>query len=339
MRSRWLAVLVLLLLPTPLMAQSLGAAAEFYRGREITVLIGYSPGGAYDVYGRLVARYLGRHLPGRPGVVAKNMPGAGSLLLARHIYQAAPRDGTVLGVVARGIAFAPLLEVAGADFDPLAFNWIGSTNAEVSVCAFWHTSGVKDWRQLKQKSYAIGGSGPTSDNEQYPRIMNNILGTRIKIVTGYPGGNDIVLAMERGELDGRCSWSWSSIRSGHPHWLADRKIDVVMQLGLARHADLPDVPLVVDLAETAEDRQVLQAMFARQTMAWPFVTSPGVPPERVALLREAFMATLADADFRAEAQAANLELSPVSGQHIESLIAKVYAISATALVRLRAILK
>ena len=245
----------------------------------------------------------------------------------------------MIGIVARGIAFAPLLQVAGADFDPLAFHWLGSTNEEVSVCAFWHSAGVRDWTQLKARSYTIGGSGPTSDNEQYPRIMNNVLGTKIKIVTGYPGGNDVVLAMERGELDGRCSWSWGSIKSGHPHWLSQRKIDVVMQLGLARHHDLPHVPLVIELAETEQDGQVLQAMFARQTMAWPFVTAPGVPAERVALLREAFMATTADAELRAEALGANLELSPVSGAAIEALIAKVYAIPDTAKARLRKILQ
>lgn len=335
-RSAWSLAIAGTLVSGPLHAQT--TVADFYKGKEISLFIGYSPGGAYDAYARLVAKHLPKHVPGRPAAVPKNMPGAGSLVLARHIYASAPKDGTVIGVIARGVAFGPMLGIQGADFDPLKFNWLGSTNDEVSICAFWHTTGISDWKALKEKPFAIGGSGPTSDNEQYPRIMNSVLGTKIKIVTGYPGGNEVVLAMERGELDGRCSWSWGSVKSGHPHWIKDNKINVVMQFGLAKHADLPHVLLIVDLAQSEEDRQVLRAVFARQTMAWPFVTTPDVPKERLAMLRAAFMATMADPEFLADAANAKLEVSPVPGERIAELIAEVYKTPDKVVQRIRALL-
>lgn len=181
--------------------------AEFYKGKTVDMMVGYSAGGGYDVYARMVARYLGKHIPGNPTVVVKNLEGAGSLRLANALYNALPKDGTVLGTIARGGAFDPLLGNKAAQFDAGKFNWIGSANDEVSVCVAWHTSGITKIEDTFDKELVVGGTGPSADTDQFPRIVNGVLGTKMKIVSGYPGGNDVSLAMERGEVQGRCGWS------------------------------------------------------------------------------------------------------------------------------------
>ena len=187
--------------------------ADFYKGKTVELYIGYSVGGGYDVYARLLARYLGKHIPGNPNVVPKNMEGAGSLRLTNWLYNAGPKDGTVLGTIARGAAFDPLLIKAPSNFDAQKFNWIGSMNDEVSVCVSWKDSGITKFDELYTKELIIGGTGASADTDQFPRLLNGILGTKFKIVTGYPGGNDVSLAMQRGEVKGRCGWSWSSVKS------------------------------------------------------------------------------------------------------------------------------
>jgi tripartite-type tricarboxylate transporter receptor subunit TctC len=296
----------------------------FYAGKTVELYIGYSAGGGYDAYARLVARHLGKHVPGNPTVVPVNMPGAGSLKLANWLSSVAPRDGTVLGAVARGVAFAPLLDVRGTDYDAAKFNWIGSANDEVSVCVAWHTSGTKRFEDLKKKELVVGGTGATADTDQFPKILRGILGARLRVISGYPGGNDINLAMERGEVHGRCGWSWSSVVSTRPDWLKEGKIHVLIQLAMSKHEDLPDVPLVTDLATTPEDRKMLRLVFARQVMGRPFVAPPGVPAERVTALRDAFLATLRDPDLLAEARKAQLEITPVSGQAVQALVEEAY---------------
>jgi tripartite-type tricarboxylate transporter receptor subunit TctC len=307
--------------------------------KDLTIYIGYSPGGNYDVYGRIIGRHIGRHLPGNPTVVVKNMDGAGSLKLTKYLYTTAPKDGSVIGVVSRGSPFGPLLNIPGADYDATKFNWLGSTNDEVSVCAFWHESGVKDWRTLREKSVSVGGTGPSSDNEQYPRIINAIFGTKMKIISGYPGGNNVDLAIERREVDGRCSWSWSSVKAGHASWVTEGKIVTVLQLSLTKHPDLPNVPLITDIAENAKDRALLEAVFARQRLAWPFVAPPDMPADRVKMLRDAFEATMNDPEFIAEADKMNLEHVLVKGADIEQLIARVYSLPEDSVQRLRTMLK
>lgn len=298
---------------------------DFYKGKTIELHIGYSSGGGYDVYGRIVARHMGRHIPGKPQIVPKNTPGAGSLRAANWLYAAAPKDGTAIATLARGAAFDPLLGVTAAQFDGNKFNWIGSANDEVSICVSWKDSGITKYEDMLTKELVVGGTGPTADTDQFPKIMNAVLGTKLKLIPGYPGGNDISMAMERGEVKGRCAWSWSSVVSTRMHWYKDKTVHVLIQLALTKHPDLPDVPFIMDLAKTEEQRQMLTLVFARQTMGRPFVAPPGVPADRLAALRKAFMDTMKDKEFLAEAEKGQLEITPVSGEALQALVAKTYA--------------
>jgi tripartite-type tricarboxylate transporter receptor subunit TctC len=300
--------------------------ADFYKGKNVEIYIGYSVGGAYDVYARLIARHLGKHIPGNPNVIPKNMEGAGSLRLANWLYNAAPKDGTVFGTIARGGAFDPLFGVPAAQFDATKFNWIGSANDEVSVCVSWHTSGITTIEQAMQKELIVGGTGPSADTDQFPRITNGVLGTKFKLVSGYPGGNDISLAMERGEVQGRCGWSWSSVLATQRPWYDDKKINVLVQLALNKHPDLPNVPLILDLAKTPEQKQILTLVFARQALGRPYLAPPGVPQDRVDALRKAFMETMKDKDFLAEAEKGKLEITPISGENVQKIVADTYKV-------------
>jgi tripartite-type tricarboxylate transporter receptor subunit TctC len=300
------------------------APADFFKGRTIDLYIGYSVGGGYDVYARMIARHMGRHIPGNPAIVPKNMEGAGSIRLANWLYNVAPRDGTAFGAVSRGAPFDPLLGAPATQFDAREFTWIGSANNEVSVCVAWHTTGIARFQDLLSKELVVGGSSTASDTDQFAKLLNALFGTKLKIATGYPGGNEINLAIERGEVGGRCGWSWSSVVATHKHWLEQKRIAVLIQTALTKHADLPDVPLIADLTRTEEERQIVWLIFARQVMGRPFMAPPGVPPERAEVLREAFMSTMKDPQFLAEAEKAKLEIMPVSGAEIEKLVKEVY---------------
>src|SRR5438093_9574322 len=299
--------------------------AQAQSGKVIELYIGYSVGGGYDVYARLLARHMGRHLPGSPVIVPKNMEGAGSLRLANWLYKAAPKDGSVFGTIGRGIAFDPLLGTEGAQFKAAEFGWLGSANDEVSVCASWGKTGITRFEDFYARTIFVGGTGAGADTDVFPKAMNTILGTKLKLVTGYPGGNDITLAMQRGEVEARCGWSWSSIKSNHPQWVKDGTIKLLVQLSLDKHADLPQVPLIMDLVKTPEQRAVLRLIFARQVMGRPFLAPPGVPADRLALLRRAFMSTMKDSAFLAEAEKIKLEITPVTGEAVQKLVAEIYA--------------
>ncbi len=300
--------------------------AEFYKGKNVDLMVGYSAGGGYDVYARMIARYIGKHIPGNPTVVVKNLDGAGSLRLANALYNQLPKDGTVFGTVARGAAFDPLLGNKAAQFDASKFSWIGSANDEVSVCVAWHTSGITKIEETFDKELVVGGTGPSADTDQFPRIVNGVLGTKMKIVTGYPGGNDVSLAMERGEVQGRCGWSWSSVISTRKDWYDSKKINVLVQMSLAKHPDLPNVPLVLDLAKTPEQKQILTLVFARQALGRPFLAPPGVPADRLAALRKAFMDTMKDPEFIAEADKAKLEITPIDGEKVQQIVVDAYKV-------------
>jgi tripartite-type tricarboxylate transporter receptor subunit TctC len=317
-------VTVTLLALGPIPVAHAQAAADFYKGRSIDLYIGYSGGGGYDVYARALARHIGRHIPGNPTIVPKNMPGAGSLVLANWLYNVAPKDGSTFGMIGRGTGFDPLLGSTKAQFDAAKFNWLGSMNDEVSVCVAWHTSGIATLEQVRQKELTVGGTGPAADTDQFPKVLNAALGTRFKLVTGYPGGNEIDLAMERGEVAGRCGWSWSSVVATHKRWVDDRKINILVQLSLSKHADLPQVPLVMDFAKDDEQRQIFKLVFARQPMGRPFLAPHGIPADRVAALRKAFMDTLQDKDFLAEAERMKLEINPVSGEAVQKIVHEVH---------------
>ena len=320
---RGVATVALVLLAASLArAQS---AAEFYRGRNIDLYIGYSTGGAYDLYARFLARHMGRHIPGNPTLVPKNMEGAGSLRLANWLYNVGPKDGTAFGIIGRGTGFDPLLGNTKAQFDATKFGWIGSANNEVSVCVAWHASGVTKFEDLLSKELIVGGTSSSADTDQFPKVLNGVLGTKIRIITGYPGGNEVNLAMERGEVQGRCGWSWSSVKATHQKWYEERKFTLLMQLALDKHPELPDIPLIVDLAKSDEQRQILKLIFARQVIGRTFLAPPDIPAERAAVLRRAFMDTMNDPAFLADAEKARMEITPVSGDRVEKLIKDVYA--------------
>jgi tripartite-type tricarboxylate transporter receptor subunit TctC len=298
--------------------------ADFYRNKTIDVYIGFSVGGVYDINARVLSHFMGRHIPGNPTLLPRQMTGAASLTLANWLYQAAPKDGATFGTFARGIAFNPLIGQPAGVIDPTKFNWLGSTNDEVSVCAARRESGVTKFEQIFNQEFVIGSTGSSGDDDQFPKIVNGVLGTRFRTVRGFPGGNEIKLAMERGEVNGRCGWSWSSVKATEAEWLREKKISIIVQLALRKHPDLPDTPLITDYAKTDEARQIFKVTFARQVMAWPFAAPPGVPAERVAALRQAFDETLQDKDYLAEAEKLNLEIMLVPGERIQSLIEEVY---------------
>jgi tripartite-type tricarboxylate transporter receptor subunit TctC len=299
--------------------------ADFYKGKTVDLYIGYSAGGAYDLYARMLARFMSKHIPGNPTIVPKNMAGAGSLVLANWLYNVAPKDGSAFGTIGRGTGFDPILGNTKAQFDGTKYTWLGSANNEVSVCVAWHTAGVTTFDEVLKRELVVGGTGAAADTDQFPKIMNGVLGARFKIVTGYPGGNEVGLAMERGEVQGRCGWSWSSVKATHMNWYQEKRFHVLVQLALEKHADLAHVPLVVDLAKSDEQRKILELIFARQVMGRPFLAPPGVPRERAQALRKAFMDTMNDKEFLAAAEKAQMEITPVSGERVETLVKNLYA--------------
>ena len=293
---------------------------DFYRGRSITILVGFTAGGGYDLYARVLARHIGRHLPGNPAIVVQNMPGAGSLKATQFVYGVAPKDGTVLATVSRGMVTEPLL--TGAKFDATKLTWVGSVTSETSLCATWQTSAVKSWPDMFAREFTLGGSATGADPDTFALILRNVFGAKVKLVTGYPGGNDINLAMERGEVDGRCGWSWSSIKS--QKWLRDGKIHPLVQFGLETNADIPDVPLALDRANGDEQRRVLRLLVAGQFIGRPFFAPPDIPADRKAALRAAFDATMKDRQFLDEAQKIDLEITPITAAAIDDFLAEVY---------------
>ena len=298
--------------------------ASFYKGRTVTIDIGYSAGGGYDLYARTLARHLGDHIPGKPNVVPQNMPGAGSLKVVNYLANIAPKDGTVIATFARGMAMEPLFDKTGIEFDAQKLNWIGSITNEVSICAFRSDSGIKTWQDMLTKSYTVGGTGSGSDTDVFPDVLRHMFHMKIKLVTGYPGGSDVLLAMQRGEVNGRCGWSWSSVVSTKYALYQKKEITVPVQLALKKHPDLPDVPLVMDMTKDPKERAALKLIFGRQSVARPYATAPGVPADRVAALRKAFDDTMKDPAFLSDAEKTKLEVQPVSGEEVQELVTEIY---------------
>ena len=301
--------------------------AEFYKGKTISMIIGYPPGGAYDIYARLISLYMEKHVPGNPSVVAKNRPGAASLTSVNELYAANPKDGTYIATFARSVAMDRLLGRQGTNFVPTEINWIGSANNEVSICTVWHTAGIKTVDDLLSKDIIFGANAAGSESDVYPNILRNLFGAKVRTVTGYPGANDLMLAMERGETQGRCGYTWSAAQATRGDWIRDGKIVVALQFAVQKHPDLPNVPTVMELAKTDLQRQALELILAGQAMGRPFAVPPGVPADRVTALRRAFDATMADPAFRADAEKQKLELQPVSGEEIQALVGRMFASS------------
>src|SRR5919202_108547 len=247
-------------------AQGANPVADFYRGKTITMIVGYTAGGGYDLYARALARHMGKHIPGNPGFVVTNMPGAGSLTAANYLYSVAPKDGTVIGTIGRGLAMEPLIGKSNVQFDARRFTWIGSGTNEISVCVVSSKSPVKTWEDVFTTPVSVGGEGSGSDPDTFTILMRNLLGAKLNLVTGYPGGAEITLAIDRGEVDGRCGWSWSAINATRPDWIRDKKLTLLLQMALERNPELPDVPAVLEKAKTDQQRDILKLVFSRQVM-------------------------------------------------------------------------
>ncbi|MYZ47552.1 Bug family tripartite tricarboxylate transporter substrate binding protein [Propylenella binzhouense] len=295
---------------------------DFYKGRDLTVLIGYAPGGGYDAYARLLSQFMGAHLPGGPTLVPQNMPGAGSLKSATYLFGVAPKDGSVMGTFAQQLAVAPLL--GDAPFDARQFTWIGSVAGEVSVCAYSTASPVKSWEDMKTIPHKVGGEGRGSDVDALSLTLKNLFGAKLEVITGYPGTTDMMLAVERGEIDGVCGISYGSLKSRFANLLDEGKVHVILQAGLKGAPDLT-VPNAADLAETTEEKQIIRFILAPNVMGRPYAAPPGIPAERAEALRTAFDATMKDPDFLAKAASLRLEVSPVTGAEIAGLLEEIYA--------------
>lgn len=297
---------------------------DFYKGHTLSIVVGFSAANAYDHYARALGRHIGRHIPGRPAVVILNRPGAGSLAAANYLYGVAPKDGSTIGIFNRSVAVEPLLGNSGSKFDPRKFNWLGSVGNEVSLCIAWHTAAVKTWHDLMTKEFVAASAGLSADSGVFPTLIKNLFGARIKIIPGYPGGAEMSKAIESGEADGRCGWSWSGVKATKPNWLQQKSINLLVQLGLQKSDELPDVPLIMDFARSDEERQILKLVFSRQEFAWPFVAPPDIPDDRLRALRAAFDATMKDPEFLEDAKRTALDVSPVSAADVHKLIEELY---------------
>jgi len=295
--------------------------ADFYKGKQIRFVIRTTPGGDYDQYTRLLARFMGKYIPGNPSLIAVNMPGGGGITAANYMAQVAPRDGTVIGIVSQGLASDQALGMSPQlKADLREFNWIANVVHSNQLLVVWHTSPTKTLADAKQRVTTIGTTGAGSASVQYPAFYNNVLGTKFKIVFGYPGGQHIDLAMERGEVEGRGTNPYSGWMASKPTWIPQKLIIPLIQAGVEKEAALPDVPLIIDQPVKAQDKPLLEFMGRASTVGRPLATTPGVPAERVKALRLAFAATIKDAEFIAAAEHENLEISPMSGEELQAII-------------------
>jgi tripartite-type tricarboxylate transporter receptor subunit TctC len=317
-----LAALGAALIVTPASADPV---ADFYKGKTIHITVGFGAGGGYDLYARTLAEFMGRHIPGRPAMVVENMPGAGSVRATNHIYSVAPKDGTAIGATNQNMPMYQLLGGPGAQFDAAQFNWLGSMAHSNGTLYTWHTSGVKTIEDAKKKEIALGGTGNTSDSHIFPTMMNHLLGTKFKVVNGYRGSKDIHLALERGELQGRGGNSWASLTSSNQQWLDEKKINLLVQIGFEKEPEIPDVPLLIDLAKSEKDKQVVTVITLPTAIGYAHFMAPGVPAERVAALRKAYAATMKDADFLAAGKKRHMVIRPQTGEQIEALVKKAAA--------------
>lgn len=300
------------------------ASESFYKGKNLTVVVGSRAGGLADLDARLTGRFMARHLDGQPALVVRNMPGAGSLQAANYLYSIAPKDGTEIGSVQRGIIMMPLYGQDAAKFDATRFAWIGSRSAEVSLGVLWHTAPARTFADVRTHETIVGSTGGGNDTHVIPLILNATTGAKFKVVSGYDGGSTINLAIERGEVHGRLGWALNALMATQSDWVREGKVRVIMQLALQKHPSLPDVPLALDYALDERNRQVLELFAARQDLGFPLIAPPGLPAERVADLRGAFLKAASDPAYLQEAKKLDLEVQPNSGEALQELISRIY---------------
>lgn len=313
--------------------------AAFYRGKQVRFIVGSAPGGTYDVLARIVARHMAAHIPGHPLIIVQNEPAAGGLLLTNELYALGPDDGTVIGVPINGIPTAPLLKPTAAHFDATRLIWIGSTNREPYVAYVWHTAPVKNLAQLLTTPLVVGATTPGTTMFDFPRLTNAVLGTKFRIVPGYGSTPQLNTAMERGETQGVAALGWAAVKAQVPQWLAQQKIKLIAQFGVSKSRELPEVPLMLDLARTPADRAALAMLFARTEYGRPYFLPPGVPADRVAALRRAFDATMHDPGFVADAAKIGLTPDPMTGEHVQALIGELAKTAPATVARIRGALE
>ena len=312
--------------------------AEFYKGKTVNMIVSSSPGGGYDTLSRSVARFLGRHIPGNPNVVVRNMPGAGGIVATNHIAKAAPRDGLTFAGVQNNTPFEPMFGTKEADYDPTKLNWLGTPSVETGLLIIWGASKIQTLADAQKFEMTAGASGHNSTPSFYARLLNELLGTKIKIIVGFPGQNEAYIAMERGEIDSYGVTFWSSLTSTKQHWIRDKKIRILVQYGPEKDAALPDVPFGPDLVKNEDDKLLFEAAYAPLAAGRPFVAPPDLPADRLAALRKAMLDTYRDPDFLAEAEKLQLQVDrPTSGEKLQAQISRVYQMPQRVVDRLRRI--
>jgi tripartite-type tricarboxylate transporter receptor subunit TctC len=317
--------LVPLCAATLLLGWTQAAAAQETIDRPVTIYVAGTAGGGIDLYARLVGRHIGRHIPGKPTVTVQLMPGAGGIRAANYLAEQAPRDGTAMTTFAGGPILEPLISARNPGYDMSSFTWIGAVTKDIGLCIAWGATPFKTIDDVKQQQMVVAGTGAGSETDTWPIVLNAVLGTKFKLVTGYVGSQETILAIERGEAHGRCVFSLSALKVAKPDWLRDKKINVLVVTALEKSPDFPGVPAVVDLVSTTADRQLLELMVGPGAMARPFVAPPGLPAGKAALLRRAFDATMQDPEFRAEAGRIQADLAPMAGEEVQKLVERIYA--------------
>lgn len=298
---------------------------DFYRGRTMKFVVGSNSGGSYDSYSRLLATFLPKYIPGKPTIVVENMPGASGTKSANYLADVAPKDGSVIGMFNQSMPQRKMFEPERISVDVNKFGWIGAMNASTNVIIVWHTTGVKTVEDAKKKQVHMGALDTVGGNFVYPMLLNAMFGTQFKVVLGYAGGNTIQLAMERGEVEGRGAVVWSGLKTGWPHWIKDKKVNVLVQVALTKEPDLPDVPLFADLARNPEEKAMLQFISSDSLMGFPVTAPPGIPADRLAALRKAFMETMNDPEFLKVVEDRKLEIKPSSGEQVQRIVADLTA--------------
>jgi tripartite-type tricarboxylate transporter receptor subunit TctC len=333
---RYVRLVALALAPSWALPASAQSAADFYRGRTVTMVVSTSSGGGYDTMARAIARHLGKHLPGEPNILVRNMPGAGGIAAMNWLYNTAEKDGTVLGLVSNSTPLDPLFGTREARYDATKFNWLGTPSFEVAMVLLWHTVPVKSIEDLKSKEIHVGASGAISTPAFFARLLNATLGTKMKLISGYPGQNDAFLAMERGELDGYPSVFYSALTSTRPNWLPNREARAIVQYGPERLAQLPEVPFATDLVGSEDDKLLMQAASAPLALGRPLLMPPGVPSDRVAAMRRALAKTFSDDAFKAEAERIGLIVNAQrTGEQLQDVIKNAYAAPSRVIERLQ----
>ena len=314
-------------------------AQEFYRGKQLTILVGGTAGSGVDQSARLVARHLARHLPGNPTITVQIMGGAGGIRVVEYLLNVAARDGTVIAAMPPGPLLEPLIGARKASYSMADFTAVGAMSKDVSLCVSWHDAPVKTIEDAKRQELVVGGTGAGSNPDVFPMVLNRLLGTKFKLITGYVGSQEIALAMERKEVHGRCGWGIASVKSTRPDWLREKKLNILLQFALEKSPELPDVPLVLDLIKEPADRQLMTLLLAPLGIARPFLAPPGLPAERAAELRKAFMAAMQDEELRAEGRKIGLDdIDPTSGEDMQKLLQQIYATPEAVVEQARAML-